>query len=344
LSEKEEETYSVMFSSLKHAVRRKILRILVAKSYTFTEILQQINIESAHLSYHLESLGDLIKKNNGKYELSDLGCAAASLMTRVEEPERLVTPSILKTPRRLQTVRIFSGALIVIGILLLVNGALALPAVDYRQTRIQSGMDTDYWVFQPENSPTKLGFPYNLTSFSGCYYLGPGLYGIQIDFQINDSFQAFPLLVRICTPKTGSETTDLWNQSWYEFSRPISVNQPEHERFAVTFLASEDSAQIITQEDFGHVHPSPGKVIGEFRPTNALVLIRVASDIGDRNVTLSGGRPAQAFAIEWLYSPQPRDEWKYMSMLSGLSLIVPSAVFVFTSKILRSRKEDAYRG
>lgn len=338
MPEHEEETYSVMFSSLKHPVRRKILRILVAKSYSFTEILQQINIESAHLSYHLESLADLIKKTkDGRYELSDLGRAAESLMSKVEEPERLVTPAVLKTPHRLQIVRIFCAVLIMIGILLFVNGVLAFPTVDYRMTRIQTSVDTDYWIFQPQNSTAPLIFPYNLTAFQGSFYQGPGLYGIQIDFQLHDEFEAFPLTVRICTPETASEPTDYWNQSWYEFSRPISPNVPDtHERLSVTFQASYNSAQIITQEDFDHVHPSPGKVIGEFRTTNAIVLISVASDMGDRNVTLSGFR---AFQIRWFYFPQPQDNGKNLFMLSGLGLTAPNAVFLLTSKNLKSKKE-----
>lgn len=89
LSDKqEEETYSVIFSSLKHPVRRKILRLLTDGSKTFTEILEQVNVDSSHLSYHLDNLGELLKKENGKYSLSDFGLAATSLMSRVEEPEK----------------------------------------------------------------------------------------------------------------------------------------------------------------------------------------------------------------------------------------------------------------
>jgi len=58
--------------------------------------MQQVfRIESSHLTYHLESLGDLIfKTENGKYMLSPLGEAAVSMMQNVEE-------GYPKTPLRL---------------------------------------------------------------------------------------------------------------------------------------------------------------------------------------------------------------------------------------------------
>jgi DNA-binding transcriptional ArsR family regulator len=99
-SNSEEETYSVMFSSLRHSVRRKILRLLATGSRTFTEVLEQVGVEGSFLSYHLESLGELVIKDDGKYALSDLGFAAVSLMTRVEEPLKEVLSS-KKTLRRI---------------------------------------------------------------------------------------------------------------------------------------------------------------------------------------------------------------------------------------------------
>jgi len=58
--------------------------------------MQQVfRIESPHLTYHLESLGDLIlKTEDGKYTLSSLGEAAASIMQDVEEyPKTLLRPT-----------------------------------------------------------------------------------------------------------------------------------------------------------------------------------------------------------------------------------------------------------
>jgi len=88
----EEETYSLIFKSLKHPIRRKILRALVNRQLAFSEILDFLSIDSGHLSYHIENLGDLVKHSlNGKYELSSVGTAAVNLMSGVEERPQLLT-------------------------------------------------------------------------------------------------------------------------------------------------------------------------------------------------------------------------------------------------------------
>ncbi len=71
-----EEIYSIIFSSLKHPIRRKILRILADKSMAFTEMLELLGVSSSNLTYHLDSLGELVTKdNNGVYKLSTFGLA-----------------------------------------------------------------------------------------------------------------------------------------------------------------------------------------------------------------------------------------------------------------------------
>lgn len=96
----EEETYSLIFRSLKHPIRRKILRMLVGKQMSFSEILNILSIDSGHLSYHIENLGDLIRHSeDGKYELSSIGIAAANLMSGVEEHSQLPTSAKLKKKR-----------------------------------------------------------------------------------------------------------------------------------------------------------------------------------------------------------------------------------------------------
>jgi hypothetical protein len=53
---------------------------------SFSEILDVVSVDSGHLSYHLENLGELIRKpQDGKYELSSIGIAAVKLMSGVEE-------------------------------------------------------------------------------------------------------------------------------------------------------------------------------------------------------------------------------------------------------------------
>jgi len=81
----EDEYYSTIFVALKHPIRRKILRILHEKPKSFSEMLGELKIESAHLTYHLDALGDLLSKTEkGEYMLSFLGEAATSMMHQVE--------------------------------------------------------------------------------------------------------------------------------------------------------------------------------------------------------------------------------------------------------------------
>jgi DNA-binding transcriptional ArsR family regulator len=86
VSDGKEEIYSIMFSSLKHPVRRKILRILADKPLAFSEMLELLGISSSNLTYHLDSLGELLSKDEkGVYRLSTFGQASVSTMKIVEE-------------------------------------------------------------------------------------------------------------------------------------------------------------------------------------------------------------------------------------------------------------------
>ena len=99
MSESEEETYSTMFSSLRHPARRKILRMLSEKSMTFSEILDHLGIPSSHLTYHLENLGELVvKKEDGKYKLSSFGEAAVVMMKGAEEAPAVQKKSFSSLP------------------------------------------------------------------------------------------------------------------------------------------------------------------------------------------------------------------------------------------------------
>jgi DNA-binding transcriptional ArsR family regulator len=86
MSDSGEETYSIMFTSLKHPARRKILRMLAEKPKNFSRILEELGISSSHLTYHLENLGELVTKmDDGRYRLSTFGEAAVLTMKGVEE-------------------------------------------------------------------------------------------------------------------------------------------------------------------------------------------------------------------------------------------------------------------
>jgi DNA-binding transcriptional ArsR family regulator len=86
MSESEEPIYSTMFSSLKHPVRRKILRMLSEKTTSFSQMLEELGVSSPNLTYHLESLGELLcKTDGGDYKLSTFGEAAVNTMRIVED-------------------------------------------------------------------------------------------------------------------------------------------------------------------------------------------------------------------------------------------------------------------
>lgn len=132
----QEEAYSTIFASLKHPIRRKILRMLSERPRSFSEIQEAFRIESSHLTYHLESLGSLLHKlKDGKYALSVLGDAAMSMMYQVEEAP--------KTPPRLPSLppkwKVFFAALMV-GLIL----TSCLCYVQY-QTLSQLSAEHEQW-------------------------------------------------------------------------------------------------------------------------------------------------------------------------------------------------------
>ena len=91
VSDGQEEIYSIMFSSLKHPARRKILRILSDKPLTFSEMLELLGVSSSNLTYHLDNLGELVMKDeNGVYKLSTFGMASVNTMRVVEEAPQIL--------------------------------------------------------------------------------------------------------------------------------------------------------------------------------------------------------------------------------------------------------------
>jgi len=96
-----EETYSTVFTSLRHPLRRKILRTLSAGPQSFTDLQRVSGIESPHLTYHLEGLGSLVvKTEDGKYALSALGMTAVSMMKQAEEPRNTAFLRASFSPRK----------------------------------------------------------------------------------------------------------------------------------------------------------------------------------------------------------------------------------------------------
>ncbi len=114
----EEETYSTMFSSLRHPARRKILKLLSERSMTFSQMLDKLGIPGSQLTYHLETLGEfIVKMENGKYKLSSFGEASVFMMKGAEEVESVQTKKFSSFPLRWKSL----FAVLIIGIVLLAS-------------------------------------------------------------------------------------------------------------------------------------------------------------------------------------------------------------------------------
>lgn len=121
----EDEIYSTMFTSLKHPVRRKILRMLGNKPMSFMEMVEELGVSSPNLTYHLESLGELISKmDNDQYKLSSFGVATVDAMKGIEE--------VKTEPKRRSGAfkwQVFSAALIIAVLLLASFAALQYNSI-----------------------------------------------------------------------------------------------------------------------------------------------------------------------------------------------------------------------
>lgn len=148
MADSEEEIYSIMFSSLKHPVRRKILRMLSEESMTFSQLLEALGVSSSHLTYHLESLGELLSKTeDGSYKLSSFGQASVATMKGVEEAPSIPKRHFLSFSMRWKTI----FAALIIGIVLLAS----VSAIEYNYLNQSSlnneRLQTDLQKVQDEN-------------------------------------------------------------------------------------------------------------------------------------------------------------------------------------------------
>jgi len=135
MSSIDEEIYSTIFASLKHPVRRKMLRMLSEKPRHFSEMLEALRISSSHLTYHLDNLGELVSKTeHGEYALSTFGEAAAVTMSKVED-----APKPIEIKRH-QSLQIKWKSLIVV----LLIGLVGLACVSYAQYQSWNGLTAEY--------------------------------------------------------------------------------------------------------------------------------------------------------------------------------------------------------
>ena len=138
MPDSEEEIYSIMFSSLKHPARRKLLRMLADKAMTFSQMLEALGVSSSHLTYHLENLGELLTKSeDGQYKLSTFGVASVNTMKIVEEAPAVQSKYLLSLPLRWKSIL----AILTIGVVL-------LASMSYVQYSALNQLSSDHEVLE----------------------------------------------------------------------------------------------------------------------------------------------------------------------------------------------------
>ena len=70
------------YKALDHPIRRRIVQLLSDDPQTYSQLLQNLEIESGHLAYHLRNLGELLEKDeDGIYYLNLDGEKAYEFLT-----------------------------------------------------------------------------------------------------------------------------------------------------------------------------------------------------------------------------------------------------------------------
>jgi DNA-binding transcriptional ArsR family regulator len=140
MSGSEEETYSIMFTSLRHPARRKILNMLSEKSMTFSQMLDKLGIAGSQLTYHLETLNEfLVKMENGKYKLSSLGEASVSMLKGAEDVENVKAKKFSSLPVKWKSV-----------LVVLMIGIVLLASMSYIQYASFNQLSKDYGLLKDD--------------------------------------------------------------------------------------------------------------------------------------------------------------------------------------------------
>jgi len=111
--------------------------MLASKPMTFMEMVEELGVSSPNLTYHLESLGELISKmDNDRYKLSSFGVATVGAMKGIEE--------VKTEPKRSSaafTWKIVSTAFLIAVVLLASFAALQYNSINDLTTAQQSLSD-----------------------------------------------------------------------------------------------------------------------------------------------------------------------------------------------------------
>jgi DNA-binding transcriptional ArsR family regulator len=230
----EDETYSLIFASLKHPIRRRILRMLAEESLTYSEILETLSIDSGHFSYHLENLGDLTYKDKkGNYRLSSFGKAAVKLMGGVEE-EVPVSP-----PRRNKPLHLFAKSYPIVLVLILLFASVYF--VSY-VAAVPSDSETTRWAFSCNQSAidADMTSDFDFTLAAASSETGKNSIDLNVGFEGTTAL----------SQREGTFTGWYENSMWLEMSQTIDVTK---EGLTGSIQVSNDTVPDLTKLPSGLV-------------------------------------------------------------------------------------------
>ncbi len=204
--------------------------MLADKPLTYSEILETLNIDSGHLSYHLENLGDLtVHANNGHYKLSSFGVAAAKLMGGVEEH----TP---QPKRKFKPWRLFAKVYPIILALALIGASFHL--VTYATVVSTTIRSTENLLY-----PLHVNIPLNLSAnetFEINVTIGhrPPIYGR--GFGISGGFEGWTVWIpRLESTLTGWDEATIWLDSTFNLTTLLTFFPYQEESLSMWNEASQ---------------------------------------------------------------------------------------------------------
>lgn len=147
-----------LFNVLSNDLRRRIFDHVSEEARSYTWLLEELDIESGHLAYHLRNMGGLIEKDeNGIYRLSSLGLETLKILNE-DRSEDTRTKSQLPLLLSLILVVIILSSLFI-----LQNGDHGFGEIKYREESnafLNETLDVIYVIFDEQeidrNSLTEL--------------------------------------------------------------------------------------------------------------------------------------------------------------------------------------------
>ena len=82
------DSMSEVFGILRHPIRRKIVLLLADGPKKYSTIIKELNIYTGHLYYHLNAVKIMTEKQDGMYQLNEIGKKAVELLQSADKAEQ----------------------------------------------------------------------------------------------------------------------------------------------------------------------------------------------------------------------------------------------------------------